>query len=158
MSSIQNEKHARQVVLTEVPKEKAKETLLGAGDVEVDFAKGVPEFEKATLDSFRAEYSVIGGNLIVHFFPPKRAEEHIRNSQTQASKLWLEYWLKRFPSKLDSVARGYFDAEYPRLQAKYTEEVASWWFRAQGYDNLIDSKKFVQGFLERLDAALRERS
>lgn len=142
----------------EVPKEKAKETLIGAGDMEVNFSKGVPDFEKVTLESFRAEYSFIGGNLIVHFFLPKRAEEHLKDPETQASKLWLEYWLKRFPSKLDPVARSYFDAEYPRLQAKYTEEVASWWFRAQGYDHLIDPKKFIQGFLEKLDAALQERS
>jgi hypothetical protein len=38
--------------------------------------------------------------------------------------------------------------------AKYTEELNSWWFKAQGYGDKIDIDGFILKFFEALDQAL----
>ena len=64
------------------------------------------------------------------------------------------YWLTTFPKILDESAKTFFDAGSPRLQAKYTEELVSWWFKAQGYGNRIDPDAYALRFFDVLDAAL----
>ena len=92
--------------------------------------------------TFTAEYALKDQDLVIHFFLP----EDLRGPP--------EYWSKYFPLALDRTARAYFEAEAPKLQAKYTPELRSWWFRARGYDHLIDLSGFVEGFLSQLDSAL----
>lgn len=110
----------------------------------------VPKFVPVTrFPSFRAEWVLQGGkDLVIHFFRP----EGLASPPSQAHR---DYWLTRFPTFLDSTARSYFHAERPRLQAKYTMEVDSWWFKANSYEHIIDLAGFAEKFLEALDASLR---
>lgn len=91
--------------------------------------------------TFNAEYTYTGDDLVVHFFlPPERRLPEAR-----------AYWLETFPACLDASAREFFNAEYPRLMAKYTEEMESWWFKACGYGHVIDPDAFAAKFLKGLD-------
>jgi hypothetical protein len=92
-----------------------------------------------------------GRDLVVHFFLPP----DLRPADGEELPInFRSYWLERFPKALDEVARSYFQADSPRLQAKYTAELNSWWFLAQGYDHLVGLHTFVLGFLEKLDSSL----
>jgi hypothetical protein len=90
--------------------------------------------------SFTAEYAWDDGDLVFHFF---RAPDHD-----------AAYWLQKFPSALDPVARQAFKAGPPRLRAAYTDEMDSWWLRAKGYTHLVDKDAFVARFLQKLDQTL----
>jgi len=104
------------------------------------------EFTVKNYKSFRAEFSMKDRDLIVHFFLPTGI------SEADAYK-YRDWWLHTFPSVLDSCAQEYFEAGPPRLMAKYTEELASWWFKAQGYDHLLDPLAYLDKFLLTLDEA-----
>jgi hypothetical protein len=119
---------------------------LGVGGVD----KAVIQFKDVTeFTTFTAKYTLKDGtDAIVQFFLPKEL------SDTELTGSTKDYWLDKFPRALDAIAREYFQADSPRLQAKYTEEVKSWWFRAQGYGDRIDFDGFVLGFLGKLDATL----
>lgn len=100
---------------------------------------GVPEFTKVEdYTTFKAEYTMKDGDLVIHFFPGE-------------NKL---VWKSIFAEVLDRVAQEHFKATAPRLQAKFTEEMNSWWFRARGYDHLVDFNAFVSRFFDLLDASL----
>lgn len=151
--SIANEE--RQVVLGEIPEKDAKDTLKGE---QKEWSAGslpgaIPEFKDSNRYSFRAKWAVIGDDIQVQFFLPK----HAKTNTPREAEAWQEYWLKRFASKLDTVSRQYFDAESPRLLAKYTPELASWWFKAQGFSHMVDPKKYVDGFLDLLDSTLKSK-
>lgn len=154
--SIQSETAERRVVLKEVPPEKARELLGKAAESALELGDdAIPQFTQ--LDSYRgfkAEYAVIHGDIILHFFLPK----HAQVNSPEARQAWMGYWLKDFPAKLDPVAQEYFEATHPRLMAKYTSEVASWWFKAQGFGEVLDVGEFVGRFLTKLDEALQVRS
>lgn len=108
---------------------------------------GVPKFDTVSdYTTFTAEYTLKDKDIVVHFFLPK----DFRRSG-QAAHV---YWTTTFAVALDSVAQEVFQATQPRLQAKYTEELNSWWLRARGYDHLIDTRKFMEKFFERLDEEL----
>lgn len=79
------------------------------------------------------------------------------------------YWKLNFATTLDTVARRYFEAEYPRLQASLIEGVLrhgteldptldqseeSWWLIAQQFADVPDPVELVNRFLEKLDQAL----
>lgn len=114
------------------------------------------DYRKVKTKSFKAQWDIINDDIVVHFFLPAQAEQHLKNADGRAA--WMKYWMEKFPEKLDSVAKGHFDADYPRLQAKYTEEMASWWLKAQGFSKLINPQKFMEKFFGLLDTALQERS
>jgi len=121
--------------------------------MEVDVARGVPNFKQQSFGSFKAEYAVIDGDIVIHFFLPAQARVDTREEEQR----WMQYWLGRFADVMDRTAREYFEAEHPRLVAKYTEEVASWWFCARGFgSNVLDPDLFVTKFYEVLDARIRE--
>src|SRR6188768_3206480 len=91
-------------------------------------ADAVPRFTAVQLyTTFDAEWALQDENIVVHFFLPKDFRGDASN-----------YWTQRFPTALDAVARAYFSADRPRLQAKYTQELNSWWFRAMSYAHVID--------------------
>lgn len=127
-----------------------------------DFAgieKAVMQFTKVNeYTTFAAEYALKDDeNIHMHFFLPKEMLDAA--SSEKHSPAIKEYWTNIFPGILSASAEEYFGATKPRLQAKYTEELRSWWFLAQGYGDRIDFDKFVKLFLKKLDAALeRKRS
>lgn len=107
--------------------------------------KGVSPLNFTTVSdytTFLAEFAFDGGDIILHFY---RSPEMVSNST---------YWLQLFPHFLSSVAQEVFDAADPRLVAAYTEEMDSWWFRARGYQHILDKQGFVLRFLEKLDQVL----
>jgi hypothetical protein len=69
-------------------------------------------------------------------------------------KAWSAWWCGTFPDVLSSVAQEFFEVEYPRVVAKYTEEVASWWFAARGFASSMDPQKLLEVFLQKMDSAL----
>jgi hypothetical protein len=91
--------------------------------------------------TFLAEYTMDGDDYVVHFFP---TEEHKD----------VAYWRNTFPSALDAVAQDHFQAKPPKLRAAFTEEMNSWWLRADDYGHVVDKDKFIHRFLDRLDQAL----
>ena len=96
---------------------------------------------------FRAEFAVVGKDLVFHFFPPPR------HPDLQA------YWGAFFPAVLDPIARDVFKAEYPRLRAaRITEfEIDSWWFRAYGFGQALSPATLAYRFLDVLDGALETK-
>jgi hypothetical protein len=99
-------------------------------------------------EGFIAEYGMEGDDYVFHFFLPS---EPTRRNDT-------EYWLKTFPVVLDVVAREHFQATRPRLRAAYTEEMASWWLRADGYGNVLNKDAFARRFLVKMHQALATTS
>lgn len=113
-------------------------------------AKGVPNFIKETgYTTFLAEHVMRDGNLVFHFFYPTDLKLHPDRARV--------YWERSFAVALDEVAQRVFQATAPRLQAKYTEEMKSWWFRACSYDHIIDVQGFVRQFFDELDTALEQK-
>lgn len=103
----------------------------------------VPSFTAVNdYTTFFAEYDLIDGNVVIHFYPPKD------------TKVTKEYWMVKFAESLDATAQEHFQATKPRLAAKYTEELGSWWFKAQGFGHIIDIDQYLMRFFEKLDAAL----
>jgi len=144
----------RSVQLGEVEHDKAVEHLAGHTPYALASIPGaVPEFEKLKYYSFIAEWALVGADIQVKFFLPK----HANLNTPEARQAWMDYWLKTFTTKIDRVARAYFEAEHPRLVVKWTEEFESWWFCAKSYDHLIDVSAFLLPFFEQLDQALRQK-
>lgn len=147
----ETEMSERSVAFGHVDEERLHETIekqQSQGDFSLNsVANAVPVFVPVDdYTTFRAEYTLSDDNIVVHFFLPPdfRGQEG-------------DYWAIKFPRALDVTARNYFAADRPRLQAKYTPELKSWWFRAMGYGHIIDLKGFVLGFFDELDAALEPR-
>lgn len=135
----------RYVAITEMRSEQAPGTLQAEGDM------GVPkpvEFLEVDMRYFRAEYTPEGRDIIVHFFVSEtlRAQWHVDTIE--------RWWLNAFPQALSAVAQEHFNATVPRIMAKYTPEVASWWFKAQGFDYLLDREAFLRAFFALLDETL----
>jgi hypothetical protein len=108
-----------------------------------EVACGVRPLQFTKVESyttFTAEYAWDGGDVVFHFY---RAPEHSAS-----------YWLEKFPTALDPIARDLFQAGPPRLRAAYTDEMDSWWMRANGFSHLVDKDAFISRFLQRLDQTL----
>ena len=106
------------------------------------------EFVPTKLRYFNAEHTVSGGNIVIHFY----VSENVR---TQWKMDYIEHWwLNDFATNMSTVAQEHFEATVPRILAKYTHEAASWWFKAQGYDYLLDVAGFLRAFYERLDETI----
>ena len=128
------------VYLGELDKQDAKDHLdAELSSVFVGVEDAVPKFTQVdNYTTFRAEYTFLGEDIVAHFFV---------TSENNSS----DYWLKTFPALLDACAREYFQADHPRLVAKYTDEVKSWWFKAHGYAHSLAPDKLMLGFFEALD-------
>jgi len=110
----------------------------------VNVGAAVPRFTKInTYTSFLVEYALIDTNIVIHFFETPE-------------KPWTNdtYWRTIFPKALNDKGQEIFQAGYPRLQAKITEEMHSWWFQAKSYAHIIDLDNFMVKFFDALDAAL----
>lgn len=148
----QRAENERTVVFGHVDESKVSKTLADQGSEAFradDIAAGVPKFTKVDeYTTFAAEWVLQNGNIIVHFFLPSDFERGAQSKRV--------YWTMLFPIALDYVAQEVFAATAPRLQAKYTEELNSWWFRANKYDHIIDLKAFLRKFFDSLDAELEK--
>lgn len=142
----------RQVVMGEVPEKDAKDALKEEKkEWNADsLPNAIPEFKDSNRYSFKAKWSVIGEDIQIQFYLPK----HAKLDDQRAAEAWQDYWLKKFAATLDASARKYFDADSPRLLAKYTPEMASWWFKAQGFAHMLDPEAYVEGFLDLLNEQL----
>lgn len=119
--------------------ELAERLVQGQGGTNVDdIANSIPHFKKVSFDTFKAEYNLDNDNVVIHFFLPKR-------------KVTERYWKAMFADALDAVGQDHFQATAPRLIARYTEELHSWWFRAQGYGHIIELEAYVGHFFAKLD-------
>lgn len=117
----------------------AEKLVRNQGGTNIDaIASSIPEFKKLRYDCFVAEYNINDSTVIIHFYLPKR-------------KVTERYWKSMFAEALNDVGQDHFQATAPRLVARYTEELHSWWFRAQGYGHIIDLPTFVENFFVKLD-------
>jgi hypothetical protein len=105
------------------------------------------EFRQELYGNFQVEYA-LGRNIVIHFFVHPDALCMWKERQLES------WWQGVFPLVLSDVAQQHFGATTPRIMAKYTMETASWWFKAQGYDYLLDQVAFLHAFFERLDGSL----
>jgi len=103
----------------------------------------IPKFKQVKdYTTFNAEHAMIGGDVVVHFFRPKGV------------KVDDVYWKETFANALSAAAQEHFQAGYPRLAAKFTEEVDSWWFRARNYEHILDIDHYMDKFYGRVDALM----
>src|SRR5262245_61959488 len=119
--SRQMNKAERTVVLSDLGPDDTKRVLSGetGGTRLADIEDAVPRFIKRDYAAFRVEYDYRTGDFVIHFFLPK------------GKKVTERYWKVLFAEALDSVGQEHFQATKPRLVARYTEELHSWWFKAQ---------------------------
>jgi hypothetical protein len=99
--------------------------------------------------TFRAEFAIEGGDVIVHFYRPEGDDDGAHAAT---------YWTTTFPAELERVAKSIFRADYPRLQAQHVDAadlgIDSWWLRAYGFGHLLDPAGLALRFFDRLDLAL----
>lgn len=135
----------RTVSLINLEPNQARDVLqsqgMGGGTKLTDLTKSIPKFTKLSYPAFNAEYALEGDNIVIHFFVPG-----------PGIKITEEYWTSLFADGLNAVGQDHFQATKPRLVARYTEELKSWWFKAQGYSHIIDVPRYVTRFFEKLDA------
>lgn len=117
----------------------------------LDGSASVPvlQFSKVVYNNFCVEVTLAGKkneDYVAHFYPPEDAPN---------GPALKKFWLETFPATLSEVAMSSFSAGPDRLKAAYTEEVASWWFRAYGFaaEGLDPSAK-IEKFFAKLDQAL----
>jgi hypothetical protein len=127
----------------QVSVDKFREVFDGVGDQLLVEAPNFMSVDSYT--TFKAEYAVLDGDIVFHFF----ANDEINRLPDP----W-HYWKTVFPRCLERVAEKYFAATYPRVRAAYTDELASWWLRANGFGHILNMDEFAKQFLERLDKEL----
>jgi hypothetical protein len=135
----------RTVQVSQVDKGNAATAFSGTGDM---LLPAVLSFVSTGYRYFLEEHALVERDLVVHFFT---TEQQQKTWDVNALEQW---WLNTFACTLSAVACDYFQAGPPRIMAKYTKEVASWWFKAQGFDHLLDLSAFLHVFFERLDETL----
>mgnify|MGYP000636858847 CR=1 FL=1 len=118
-------------------------------------SEGVPVFktDDGTYKNFKVEYGVKDKDIVIHFYLPLGDLTLLGKADPKTQKSWNAFWLEVFPAALSPAAQEFFRAGTPRILAKYTQEVASWWFVARGFGSqVLDPKTFAEQFLEKLDA------
>lgn len=144
---MENQLNDRTIELAEVSDAEAETHLNKEQDIG-GVADAIIRYKQVEdFTTFTAEYAWKGQDIVVHFFTPKEFN-------SAPTKQVDPYWLTDFPMSLDRVARAHFRADAPRLQAKYTEELKSWWLLAQGYGNVLDLDAYMIQFFEVLDTDL----
>lgn len=135
------------------PEQTLKDSVKAVSDLEIHgIDSAVVQFTKVDrYTGFTAEYAWKDGDLVMHFFLPPEASAPTSSPHHAPKKMWLKWWTETFAKCLDEAARKYFNADYPRLEARYTEELESWWFRAKGYSHVLDGDAFALQFLKELD-------
>lgn len=143
-------------MMGEMPSEISVDDLQNAGGIVFGgVADAVIKFTPVKdFTTFLAEYSVVDGSYVVHFFPPR--ERYVSNGQgkMQVHGEFLVKWQRTFPGVLSPTAERYFGASQPRLQAAYTAEMFSWWLKCAGFAERFDPDTYIMKFFEELDQAL----
>lgn len=135
----------RTVTLDEVEPTKAVGMLGKAGYTRnTDIKDAVPKFKQLSYKAFNAEYFLEGDGIVIHFFVPTKR------------KVTKQFWTRDFAEALNDIGQEHFQATAPRLVAKYTEEVKSWWFKAQGYGHIIDLDTYLVRFFEKMEARMAQ--
>jgi hypothetical protein len=134
---------------SEAERKKEIEQVFGSPDVNVPVMK----FAEIEYPSFVAELSLAGRrneDYVVHFYVPKDAVD---------GPALKEFWLQTFPAALSELAMSHFGAGPDRLKAAYTEEVASWWFRAYGFASEgLDPVLKITRFFDKLNQTLTTKA
>lgn len=149
----------RQIYLGDVSDGAARKvfsTEFGRGPTAQQVSEAVPQLETKTFDFFVAKYGVVADNLIVQFFLPPAAEK-LSERPPREQQAWHTWWATTFPDVLSTVAQTHFRADYPRIMAKYTEEMVSWWFCARGFAHAFSPLIFLEEFLAKMNQALGAR-
>jgi hypothetical protein len=122
-----------------------------------DVEQAIPQFETRSYPCFVAKHAVVGNDLVIQFYLPEAAG-NLRTSDAKMQQRWASFWLETFRDALSPVAKEYFAAEYPTLVAKYTEEVASWWFCARGFGQTMVPQELAENFESKLNSYLTQRA
>lgn len=114
--------------------------------------KAIPKFTQVKdYTTFRAEHAIIDDDVVIHFFKPDQV------------KVSDDYWKVQFADALSTVAQVHFQAAYPRLAAKFTEDdgignkIDSWWFRARNYVHILNIDHYLEKFFDALDTVMDPR-
>ena len=139
---MQNERY---VAVADVDEKNAAVAFQSHGDMDVPRPI---EFTSVERSYFQARYALKDRDIVIHFY----VSDHVKTA-------WPEYylqrwWLNDFGLVLSQCAQSHFDATTPRIMASYTAEEASWWFKAQGYNYLLDLDGYLRAFFELLDETL----
>ncbi len=149
----------RNVFLENVTPEAAVDKIAGISQQAFSgtaLGESAPQFTEFACRSFRAQHAVRDQDLVIQFFVPKHAVAALDTPNGRVE--WMKYWQTRFPEVLSPTAQRVFEADYPRILAKYTEELLSWWFKARGFGLVTDPNALAHHFYEELDKALQARS
>ncbi len=135
-------------------------------------ASGVRPLQFVRVDkytTFTAEYGMKDGNVIIHFFLPRREGEPLEVTPLYATPAEIDesavramataailnsntsifdYWLKRFPECLEQVVREVLQMEPPQVLASYTKEVSSWWLQIKELQSLDPNGLVFKVFAE----------
>jgi len=119
-------------------------------------ADAVVKFKQVEdFTTFLAEYTLLGDDIVIHFFPPREA--YVLSNLTQEPAVpaeYLRYWKRKFPEVLSPVAERVFMATAPIITAMYIEEMTSWWMRANGYATRLEPDELIRLFFVELDRSL----
>lgn len=168
----------REVALVDVDNDTASKRLAEAPDIG-NVSDAVLQYAVCDeFTTFSAKYALRDGtDVVIAFFPsssfrnlvempePSKGdadysmkvlilEQLEGRCRSEWDKKMRDFWLATFPNVLSTVAQRHFEAAYPRLQAKYTDELKSWWVRAQGFGHVLDLDRFMGSFFMQLDRAL----
>lgn len=114
----------------------------------------VVKFERVDdYTTFLAEYAFVGGDIVLHFFPPREAYVQ-QGDRARVVNDYLLWFQRRFPEILSPLAEQYFQATRPVLVAQYVPEMTSWWMRCGGFALRLDPDQYIKRFLEQLDQQL----
>ena len=137
----------RFVYVQDMSPENMPEAFTGTGPLEVPKPL---EFAPVVMRYFRAEHAQVDNDLVVHLFVSESVQQKWTPSQIQ------NWWLNDFATAMSDTAEDYFGTTSPRLVAKYTEEVASWWLTAQGCGHVLDPDAYLRAFYAQLDETLHD--
>jgi hypothetical protein len=135
----------RYVQVADMSPENMPQAFQGAGPMDVPRPL---TFDPVEMRYFRAEHTLSDQDIVIHFYVSSAVRKNWSESQI------APWWLNDFANSMSNEAQKYFNAGPPRLMAKYTPEVASWWFKAQGFAHMLDVGAFLRAFYEQLDETL----
>ena len=119
-----------------------------------NLVEGIPRLTSTSFSTFRADHGVVGADLVVHFYLPHGVSDLLKKADSRYQERWETYWFRVFPEVLSQVARAHFREDKPRIVAKYTEELASWWFCARGFGDSTNPDALLLMFFQKMDKAL----
>jgi hypothetical protein len=156
MSTLNTSEERTVVIRDHMKDDEAKDGMRGAIDSTKAFLNipdCVPKFVQWQGRAMDAEFTIQGSDIIFHFFHKDMpGDKPVREAVIRPESMTVPKWQEAFPTLLDESARNYFRAEYPRLMARFTGELQSWWLKAQGFGLALAPAALAEGYLELLDS------